>query len=446
MGSSWFNWAVVIGAVGCSAPTAGETGNVPEGSANAAVPKAEMAAIDPSPYTGPEDAKDLLQWGAGAFVVRDETPRTSFTNKAVIDGLHDTITIGIPKREPLPHRLVIELPALTTFETFAVPVINEYGPARGRHVGVVTIEGSTTGPEDGFSPLVALSVKLDQKAPQHYAVPSPRPVRWLRVTLSDRLVAPPADFDPTVFSELIGYGRQEAIVVPPKRFTGRWRHRRMGLSDTPGDNILELTQSGTSISGCQVLGGKQTPVTGDIVNGIAQLVFEPDGVNGGVPVVATVTSEGALVGARFTGSFLPFWTAADASAPAPCSPGPAAADPIVAALRDKRPAIVHGIHFDVDSDRLRPEATPALERVLAALSSASDVSVVIEGHTDADGSDAHNLSLSDRRARAVVTWLSGKGISAERLKAAGKGEAEPIADNTTLAGKQLNRRVEIEAR
>lgn len=423
---------------GASGPASGQAGS--------SAPLDLVAPVDPAAWAPPSDAADLLQWGAGAFVVRDETPPTSFTSKALIDGIADTITIGIPRREPLPHRLVVELPAPTTFEAFALPVIGEFGPARGRHVAVVAIEGSTQGPESGFGPLVALAVELDRNAPQHFVVPKPRPVRWLRVTLSGRLLPAPADHDPTVFSELVGYGRQEAIVVPPDRFTGRWRYRRTGLHDEPGGNVVELAQKGTAIRGCQVLGGKHSTVTGHVVGGVAQLVFEPESVNGGVPVVATVTSEGALVGARFSGGFLPFWTAPDPEAPSPCAPAAVRADPIVAALRDRRPAIVYGIHFDVDSDRLRPEANAALEQVRAALRSASELSVVIEGHTDTDGSDAHNLSLSERRARAVVAWLTDQGISADRLTAAGKGEAEPVADNATLAGKQLNRRVEIEAR
>jgi outer membrane protein OmpA-like peptidoglycan-associated protein len=442
-----FTIALGSGCGGSPAPEAREAipleGDSAPGATGASPPG---VLLQPSPFTGPDDATDLLQWGAGAFVVRDDTPPTSFTSKALIDGLHDTITIGLPRREPLPHKLVVELPALTTFETFAVPEINEFGPARGRHVATVVLEGSTEGPEAGFLPLAALSIKLDAKAPQHYAVPEPRPIRFLRVTLAERLLPAPADFDPTVFAELIGYGRQEPIAVPPDRFTGRWRYRRTGIHDEPGLNIIELTQKGSSISGCQVQGGKQSPVTGDIVGGIAQLVVEPEGVHGGHPVVATVTSEGALVGARFSGGFLPFWAAPDAQAPAPCTPGPLPADPIVEALRSRRPAIVHGIHFDVDSDTLRPEATPALERVLTALGAAPDVRVVIEGHTDTDGADAHNLTLSARRARAVVQWLTAKGVAAARLEASGKGEAEPIADNATLAGKQLNRRVEIEAR
>jgi OOP family OmpA-OmpF porin len=69
--------------------------------------------------------------------------------------------------------------------------------------------------------------------------------------------------------------------------------------------------------------------------------------------------------------------------------------------------------------------------------------VDIEGHTDWVGADAYNLRLSQRRAQAVVNWLVAHGISRDRMRAVGKGEREPIATNTTAAGRQLNRRTEV---
>ncbi len=85
-----------------------------------------------------------------------------------------------------------------------------------------------------------------------------------------------------------------------------------------------------------------------------------------------------------------------------------------------------------------------MEQILAALQERPDLSVTIEGHTDADGSDDYNLDLSQRRAESVVAWLSEQGVEAGRLTAVGKGEAEPISDNESDAGKAANRRVEVE--
>jgi outer membrane protein OmpA-like peptidoglycan-associated protein len=102
-----------------------------------------------------------------------------------------------------------------------------------------------------------------------------------------------------------------------------------------------------------------------------------------------------------------------------------------------------GILFDVDSDVLRPESTPVLNQIKQALTQHEDLSIVIEGHTDSTGDDAHNQDLSNRRAQSVVRWLAGEGVAESRLTGEGKGETVPVGDNATLEGRQENRRVVI---
>ena len=72
-----------------------------------------------------------------------------------------------------------------------------------------------------------------------------------------------------------------------------------------------------------------------------------------------------------------------------------------------------------------------------------DVRLRIEGHTDGDGSETYNLSLSEKRAAAVRIALMKEGISQDRLKAKGYGESQPVASNSTDEGKAQNRRVEF---
>lgn len=69
--------------------------------------------------------------------------------------------------------------------------------------------------------------------------------------------------------------------------------------------------------------------------------------------------------------------------------------------------------------------------------------VVVAGHTDSDGGAAYNQGLSEKRAQAVSSYLSSRGINSVRLETVGFGERQPIASNTSAAGKQQNRRVEI---
>ncbi len=121
-------------------------------------------------------------------------------------------------------------------------------------------------------------------------------------------------------------------------------------------------------------------------------------------------------------------------------------DPLYEALSTgDREFSTRGILFDFDSDRLRGESTPTLDELFTTLDTHPELNVVIEGHTDASGDDDYNRELSNRRARAVVDHLVARGIAPDRLDAVGIGEAQPVADNATEAGRRQNRRVVIRA-
>jgi OmpA-OmpF porin, OOP family len=103
----------------------------------------------------------------------------------------------------------------------------------------------------------------------------------------------------------------------------------------------------------------------------------------------------------------------------------------------------HGILFDTGSDRIRVESTPTLKEIAAMLTAHPDLKLDVEGHTDTVGDAAANQALSERRAEAVVAWLTGQGIAADRLTPKGYGATRPIASNATPEGRQINRRVEL---
>ncbi len=105
---------------------------------------------------------------------------------------------------------------------------------------------------------------------------------------------------------------------------------------------------------------------------------------------------------------------------------------------------LQGIFFDFDQATIKPESRQALEAAARMLNENPTINVEIQGHTDSKGSDAYNLSLSDRRAASVVTYLVQiLGIDMSRLTSRGYGESMPIATNDTDAGRALNRRVEF---
>jgi len=105
---------------------------------------------------------------------------------------------------------------------------------------------------------------------------------------------------------------------------------------------------------------------------------------------------------------------------------------------------LRGIYFNTAKATIKPESRPALEDAAKMLKDNPTIRVEIQGHTDSQGSDSYNLTLSDQRAYSVVNYLvQNFGIDAKRLVAKGYGEARPVADNGTAEGRALNRRVEF---
>jgi outer membrane protein OmpA-like peptidoglycan-associated protein len=102
-----------------------------------------------------------------------------------------------------------------------------------------------------------------------------------------------------------------------------------------------------------------------------------------------------------------------------------------------------GVLFDVDKATLRPNAKTNLIKLSAILNKYEDTDILIEGHTDLTGSEDHNMDLSIRRAQSVSSYLATNRVLPTRFNVVGYGETQPIADNATLEGRQLNRRVEI---
>lgn len=106
--------------------------------------------------------------------------------------------------------------------------------------------------------------------------------------------------------------------------------------------------------------------------------------------------------------------------------------------------VTTGILFDVNSDKIKPASYGVLKDIANVLTENGDVSVKIIGHTDSDGDEAANLSLSKKRAEAVKKALSAQfGISDSRMATDGKGESQPAGPNTSAEGKANNRRVEF---
>ena len=102
-----------------------------------------------------------------------------------------------------------------------------------------------------------------------------------------------------------------------------------------------------------------------------------------------------------------------------------------------------GLLFDVGKSDLRAASRTNLTNLAAILNKYPDTEILIEGHTDATGSDESNLTLSRNRAQSVANFLGSQQVIASRFTIMGYGEAQPVATNDSDSGRQANRRVEL---
>lgn len=105
---------------------------------------------------------------------------------------------------------------------------------------------------------------------------------------------------------------------------------------------------------------------------------------------------------------------------------------------------LEGIVFESSKDVIKPSSYEVLDKIVGIMSQNKDFQLKISGHTDSQGNDRQNLTLSDKRAQATKQYLIDNGISVDRLESIGYGETKPMADNTTAEGRATNRRVEFE--
>jgi len=116
------------------------------------------------------------------------------------------------------------------------------------------------------------------------------------------------------------------------------------------------------------------------------------------------------------------------------------AEPVAEAVR-----VELDVKFDFDKAQVKEESYGDIKSLADFMKQYPQTSTVVEGHTDSIGTDAYNQGLSERRANAVRDVLVNQyGVEGGRVNAVGYGEAQPVADNATDAGRAINRRVEAE--
>ncbi|MBM4265196.1 MAG: OmpA family protein [Deltaproteobacteria bacterium] len=187
-------------------------------------------------------------------------------------------------------------------------------------------------------------------------------------------------------------------------------------------------QWGQGAIGGAIVGAAALGTAGGAIANNVTPPFKADDKDRGAGIAIGIAT-GAILGALIGHALFD-----DEEAPPPEAPPPPPT---------KQKLVLRGVNFDFDKYNLRPEATPILDEAAKILNENPGVNIQVQGYTDWIGSDAYNLTLSDRRAETVKDYLVGQGVAASRLTAQGFGKADPVATNETEAGRAQNRRVEL---
>jgi outer membrane protein OmpA-like peptidoglycan-associated protein len=372
----------------------------------------------------------LVSFAGGALIV--QAPQEyggGWSAMYMLDGQAGTGWAS-PEKVLTPAVTVVELSERTLLKRLEFDTGSTDGENRGAKD--VLVEVSDTSAKDGFKKIAEVSLK-DKVDGQKFPVAAEVPGRWVRLTIRNNHGAP----DYLELMDFRAYGTQLTHTPLPDV---------SGTYETDfGD--FHLRQQGTSVTGCYehdegVLDGG---IEGRIMKftwreagddkGPAVMVFSPDGRK----MFGLWWNEGSTSGAGSQ------WNGTRKSATVGTCPhwSGGAQEQMTKDLAELGRTRIYGINFDSDSDVLRDESKPTLDRIAALLKAKADWKLTIEGHTDSTATAAHNQQLSQRRAEAVKAYLQKAGIDGARLKAVGLGATKPVAGNETEIGRAQNRRVEL---
>jgi outer membrane protein OmpA-like peptidoglycan-associated protein len=191
---------------------------------------------------------------------------------------------------------------------------------------------------------------------------------------------------------------------------------------------------GVALAGASCTGGaKKGAAVGGVVGGVAGAVIGNQGDKTGTGAVI-----GATVGAA-TGAIIGDYMARQKQELEQVEGAQ-----VVQVGDELQVQFQSAILFDIDSSQLKPSAKDNIQQMAAVLVKYPDTNLLVIGHTDSTGSDAHNQTLSEQRALSVKDYLVTYGVQPGRLQSRGDGETRPVAGNDTAEGRTQNRRVEIQ--
>lgn len=374
--------------------------------------------------------QDILDLARGSVVLEasSEYDQSIWSALSLLDSTPKTGWCSA-KGAAFPHEILLELPRTSLLEKI---VIDNSTAQESSYPGIsakdIEILASATSPTTGFTKL--MDVVAPKGARKVFPLSNPTKARWLKLVIKSNW----GDPNYSEIMELEAYGKpaDPNPSQPPLA----------GTFDTNYNKIYFETQ-GNQVKGCY-------DWSGGVLNGwtdgrVVQFEWRQNkGTQIGTAIMV-VSADGKKINGLWyhKGKLQGVWVGPRAKPGDSANCTVQSGNPVQQALAESGRLITYGIQFDTNLATLKPESKVVLGEVLGALQANPKMILTIEGHTDSSASETYNQDLSNRRAQAVVAWLVAKGIPAERLKAKGFGEARPIADNGTLQGRALNRRVEI---
>lgn len=339
-----------------------------------------------------------------------------------IDESEAAFTVATGARNDTAAEFTYELPALTTFNRFAIPNIIESPNPAITFIGRVEVFGSVQGPDTGYALLAEGSLVAHTRRGDvtELALIDSRPIRWIRLRLTGGLDLSRGEAA-LEFTELIGQGMQEPT-TPVYRFRGDW---------SAGAQAMVMRQQGAVVSGCFDTAGEFTgTVSGNVLHAIG--LNKTDRTPSFFVLGAGL--DGSLRGMRASGA-RPFRAYAATKA-APGSSPRCTPPPTVLACG----AVLH-LAFDADSPVLPPSAVPVIEAVAEGVRGESRT-LIVESHTAA-GDDPARTELAFRRAQAVGAELVRRGLAADRVKVTSLAAGRPLVGGADEFTRAFNRRWEV---
>jgi len=405
--------------------------NVASGTVPVTSPSPAPTMESAPPASGPS----LVSIASGAFVIKRPSEWSDNWSAFNLIDENSGRFWATEKGITTPQTLVIALAEQTLLKMVEFDNLAHDIQFPGCTAKDILVEVSDVSESDGFQKIAEVSL-ADAANNQRFTVSAEVPGRWVRLTVRNNHGSDAV----TELAQFRAYGHQLTQTPTPDV---------SGTYDVYFTGLLHLKQEGSSVTGCYE--SRQGRVDGGIEGKAFKFTwFEKLGYD------VRAIGPAVLVMSPDRGQFFSLWTEIVSSRqrlilgkkvsndPGSCPGWTASVEGQIANdLQQGGRTRIYGINFDSDSDRIKDESKPTLDKVVAVLKAKPDWKITIEGHTDSSSTPEHNQELSERRAAAVKTYLVSAGINAEGLKTAGFGSSQPLATNDDPLGRAQNRRVEL---